>query len=191
MRMSCPAAGFQASADMFRTLGVGLVVTIVCAVPAPAHAQSPWRGDVAINYSFQRLFDNGDSYNLHTGWLVSVAARPGTSPVSLVGEVAGNYDRESGETLSLHTYQGGVRLTARSNRGIKPFAQFLLGGMTAACCGESATAFSIEPGGGVDLALNGRASLRLALSFPTAFSEGEVGKSARYQVGVAMPFGHK
>lgn len=171
---------------------MGRVHTVALALsclllPGVVHAQEP-TPQVAFGYSFQTLFDDGEGFNLPIGWFASFAHPLGGSRVSAVGEVAGNYDREYGETFWLYTYQGGIKVTGKGD-AVKPYAQFLAGALTLGCCGDSATYFVIEPGAGVDVRLNGRAALRLGASFPTAFNEGEVGKSLRFQVGMVVPVG--
>jgi hypothetical protein len=175
---------------MRRALTASLVLVAVLLIPTFASAQTSI-GDIGFSYSFHRLFDEGDSLNMPAGWLVSASKSLGRSPFAVVGEVAGSYRSESGETVRLYTYQGGLRISG-SNPTVRPFAQFLVGTMHAGCgCGESATYFSIEPGGGVDVLLGRHASLRLGASLPTAFSEGDTGKSVRLQVGLSVPLGRR
>ena len=121
------------------------------------------------------------------GWLVSVAGRA-TRAISIVGEVAGNYKSEEGETLRLHTFQAGVRVLARQNPKATPWGQFLLGGANASgsCCGNSETRFSIEPGGGVDVPVGGRAAMRFGVGFPMVFDEGETFNTFRVHVGLVF-----
>jgi hypothetical protein len=141
---------------------------------------------LGISYSFLRLLDGAD-LNLPAGWLVSFAAPVDRSAISLVGEVAGNYRSEFGETLRLHTFQGGLRLSGRTAPGVDPFAQFLLGGLNSGCCGSSTTIFAIEPGFGVDLGMGSGLALRAGISFPIGFDDGDAYKSLRLQAGVVLP----
>jgi hypothetical protein len=154
---------------------------------ASASAQTGPGANVAFGYSFLRLLDEEGDLNMPAGWLVSVAKPVGRSTVSVVGEVAGNYKSEFGETLRLHTIQGGVRLSAPGGRPLRPFAQFTAGVMAIGCCGESEGYFTIEPGGGVDIALTRRLSLRIAGSFPTAFADGDTGNTFRFHTAVVVP----
>jgi hypothetical protein len=141
---------------------------------------------MGISYSFLRLLEGGD-VNMPAGWLVSFAAPVDRSAISLVGEVAGNYRSDFGETFRLHTFQGGLRLSGRTAPGVDPFAQFLLGGMNFGCCGGSTTNFMIEPGFGVDLAMSRGLAFRAGISFPIAFDDGDAFKSLRLQAGVVLP----
>lgn len=173
------------------TRTVSLVVLLCGLAAGTAQAQAAEGGSVGLSYSFLRLLDDdgGEGVNMPAGWLVSFAQPIARSPVSFVGEAAGNYKSESGETLQLYTFQGGVRVSAPSRQGVTPFAQFLAGMMTLHCCSESEAYFAIEPGGGVDIALTRRVSLRLAASFPTAFSDGDASRTFRFQTGIAIPLG--
>jgi hypothetical protein len=166
-----------------------IMALTVCFRVAPANAQTSTGGNVGLSYSFLRLLDE-DDLNMPAGWLVSFAQPIGGSPVSIVGEAAGNYKTEFDETLRLHTFQGGVRVAARTNPNVTPFAQFLAGVMNINCgCGESKNYFAIEPGGGVDFRVSDRVAFRVGASFPMAFNEGETGNSFRFQTGVVLPLG--
>ena len=139
---------------------------------------------VGVSYSYLRLLES--DVNMPAGWLLSFAAPIGRSAISLVGEVAGNYRSDFGETFRLHTFQGGLRLTGSTGPDVNPFAQFLLGGMNSGCCGGSATSFVIEPGVGVDFGMNRGLALRTGISFPIAFDDGDAFTSLRLQAGLVL-----
>ena len=141
---------------------------------------------LGISYSFLRILE-GPDVNLPAGWLLSFAKPIDRSAISLVGEVAGNYRSEFGETLRVHTFQGGLRLLGRTAPGVNPFAQILLGGMNVGCCGDSSFHFMIEPGFGVDLAMSRGVALRGGISFPIAFDDGDALKTLRLQAGIVLP----
>jgi len=141
---------------------------------------------LGISYSFLRFIEDPD-FNLPVGWLLSFAKPIDRSAIALVGEVAGNYRSEFGETLKVHTFQGGLRLSGRTTPGVGPFAQFLLGGMNSGCCGGSSTNFMIEPGFGVDLAMSRGVAFRGGISFPIGFDNGDAITSLRLQAGVVLP----
>ena len=154
---------------------------------APAASAQTTDATLGLRYSFFRYLQGAD-LNLPAGWLVSFATPiERRSAVSIVGEFAGNYRSEFGETLKVHTYQGGFRLSGRTAPGVYPFAQFLLGGMTAGCCGGSSTNFMIEPGFGVDLAMNRGVAFRGGISFPIGFDDGDAIKALRLQAGIVLP----
>jgi len=159
------------------------VVLFVTVHAGVASAQD--NATVGVSYSYLRLLEGAD-VDLPVGWLMSFDDPIGRSAISLVGEVAGNYRSEFGETFRLHTFQGGLRLSGRTAPGIDPFAQFLLGGMNSGCCGGSATSFVIEPGVGVDFGMNRGLALRTGISFPIAFDDGDAFTSLRLQAGLVL-----
>ena len=163
-----------------------LVLTVLAVSTSVASAQAVG-STLGVSYSFLRILEGTGFTNMPTGWLVSFAGPIENSPVALVGEAAGNYRSEFGETFRLHTFQAGLRLTGRTTRDVYPFAQLLGGIMSLGCCGESSAHFAIEPGFGVDLRPNGGWGLRLGASFPFAFDEGGSLKSLRLQAGVVLP----
>ena len=162
-----------------------LALTLLAVSTSVASAQAVG-STLGVSYSFLRVL-NGPGINVPAGWLVSFAGPLEDSPVAIVGEAAGNYRSEFGETFRVHTFQAGLRLTGRTTRDVYPFAQFLVGVMNLGCCGESSNHFAIEPGFGVDLRPNGGWGVRLGASFPFAFDDGDSLKSLRLQAGVVLP----
>jgi len=164
-------------------LASATVLLTACAGTASAQTTDATLG---ISYSFLRYLEGAD-FNLPVGWLISFAKPIDRSAISLVGELAGNYRSEFGETLKVHTFQGGLRLSGRTAPGVNPFAQILLGGMNTGCCGGSSTNFMIEPGVGVDLAMSRGMAFRGGISFPIAFGDGDALTSLRLQAGIVLP----
>ena len=167
------------------TAGASALIVWLFTSAGPASAQSN-DATFAVSYSFFRFLE-GPDLNVPAGWLISFAKPIDRSPVAVVGEAAGNYRSEFGETLRVHTYQGGLRLLARIAPGVDPFAQFLAGGMSTGCCGESSTHFMIEPGVGVDFDMGRGLALRAGVSFPIAFVEGGAANALRLQAGIVLP----
>ena len=166
------------------TVGLIVATALLTALPRAASAQTN-DTTIGISYSFLRILEGAD-LNMPAGWLISFAKPIDRSAIALVGEFAGNYRSEFGETFRVHTFQGGLRLSGRTAPGVDPFAQILLGGMSSGCCGSSATSFMFEPGFGVDLAMGRGVAFRAGISFPIAFDDGAV-KSLRLQAGVVLP----
>jgi hypothetical protein len=162
---------------------LSLVIAAMAASPASAQTGGT---NVAFGYSFLRLLDDVDE-SMPVGWLVSFAAPVNRTSIALVGEIAGNYRSDDGITLRLHTAQGGVRIFGDVDSGVTPFAQVLAGVMAFGCCGGSSKYFSLEPGGGIDLAVGRAVSVRLAASLPIAFSDGDTSHGLRLQAGVVLP----
>ena len=128
-----------------RSPSLALAAAMFVAMHAGAASAQTTNTSLGISYSFLRFLE-GPDLNVPAGWLISFAKPIDRSAIAVVGEVAGNYRSEFDETLRVHTYQGGLRLLTSVARGVDPFAQFLAGGMTTGCCGESSTHFMIEPG---------------------------------------------
>lgn len=170
---------------LFRAI---LVVSVSCAGGGVAAAQSGGGGDVAVSYSFLRVLDDG-GVNVPAGWLFS-AARDVSPVVAIVGELAGNYKSEDGETLGLHTFQAGVRVAARSSLRVRPFAQVMAGVAVASCCGDSEARFVVEPGGGVDIPMGRRVSLRLGVGIPFTLGD-EPTEMVRAHAGIAFDIGRR
>ena len=173
---------------MLKRSTAGLVAAIAFLTTTASIASAQSNGaTMGVSYSFMRLLEGAD-LNMPAGWLVSFAAPVDRrSPFSLVGEAAGNYRSEFGETLRVHTIQGGFRLSGRTQPGVDPFAQFLLGLRNSGCCGGSTNNFMIEPGVGVDLSMNRGLAFRAGLSLPIAFNDGDAFKALRLQAGVVFP----
>jgi hypothetical protein len=161
-----------------------LVACAFCACATSAHAQTT--GNLGVGYSFMRLVED-EGLNLPGGFLVSYAQPLAGSAISIVSEGAGNYTTAYDDTLALHTFQSGVRFSSPADRTVTPFAQFLAGLINVGWSGKSANYFAIEPGGGVDIRVTGRVGLRVAGSLPMAISEGHVGNTFRFHVGVVLP----
>lgn len=170
-----------------RSMSWGLAATLFLTAQAGVASAQTTDTTLGISYSFFRFLEGAD-LNLPAGWLVSFA-KPidRRSAISVVGEIAGNYRSEFGETLKVHTYQGGLRLSGRTAPGVYPFAQILLGGMTSGCCGTSSTNFMIEPGFGVDFAMSRGVAFRGGISLPIGFDDGDAIKSLRLQAGIVLP----
>jgi hypothetical protein len=169
-----------------RSLSLALAAALFIATQAGVASAQTTDTSLGIGYSFFRSLE-GPDFNLPVGWLLSFAKPIGRSPIAVVGEAAGNYRSEFGETLRIHTYQAGLRLLARVAPGVDPFAQFLAGGMTTSCCDASSTNFMIEPGAGVDCAMGRGMALRAGVSFPIAFVEGGAANALRLQAGIVLP----
>ena len=167
------------------TPGLIVATALLATIPLSAAAQTN-NATLGISYSFLRLLEGAD-LNMPAGWLVSFATPIERGPVSLVGELAGNYRSQFDETFKVHTFQAGFRLTGRTAPGVYPFAQLLAGGMNIGCCGDSSTHFMIEPGFGVDLGMTRGLLLRGGISLPIAFSDGDAFKTIRLQAGVVLP----
>lgn len=163
-----------------------VAVTLLVSVHAGIASAQSSDVTIGISYSFLRLL-GGPDLNMPAGWLVSFAKPIDRSAISVVGEAAGNYRSEFGETFRVHTFQAGLRLSGTTSPGVDPWAQVLLGGLNSGCCGGSVTYFMIEPGVGVDLGMSRGVAFRAGISLPIGFDEGDAFKSLRLQAGIVLP----
>jgi hypothetical protein len=86
---------------------------------------------------------------------------------------------------SVMTFMGGFRAAERIAPKVKVFGQFLAGALHV--FGE--TDFAVQPGGGVDVAVNPRFDLRIRLDFPIDFFDGGHQTGKRFGVGIVIPVG--
>ena len=154
-----------------------MLVAAVCLAPGLARAQAG--PEFGVSYSFLHL--NDAEFEMPVGFLASGGQRFG-SWATVVGEFGGSYKSEDGETLLLHTLQGGLRASPAAGR-TRPYGQILAGMAIASCCGESQLRPMLEPGGGVDVQLSPRVAIRAGLGVPVIFSDGERATAVRATVG--------
>lgn len=146
-----------------------LVVTIA----APAAAQTDT--NVGVNLSFLR-----DSEQTGTGFSIDAAKRVAPN-VAIVGDFGLN--RFDGWTLT--SYLGGIRYVPAVEASVSPFVQALVG--LEHCC--EANAFAFQFGGGVDIPVSDRLSVRGQYDFRRTRYDGEGYNGHRFGVGVVLPLG--
>jgi opacity protein-like surface antigen len=140
--------------------------------------------------------DQDISQNLPAGWVASVAGNI-TSWLGLVGEVGGHRKTLSipGDppTLSVFTFMGGPRFTARAVRPVTPFAQVLFGSARARSTvldvGDTVTDFAYQPGGGVDVTLTRNVAIRLEGDYRIIRADGSNSKESRFVSAAVIGFG--
>jgi hypothetical protein len=159
----------------------GLLCFLALGLPASVRAQEP---ELGVSYSYGRI-TNGDGLNLPAGFLVSVAGTGRQSPW-LVGEIGGNFRSERGVTLKLFTVEGGVRFFSRTDEGLRPFAQFLIGFASLRLGGGSSNKFSLEPAAGIDMPIGQAVALRAGIGVPIIVTEGENLKLLRINLGIVL-----
>jgi hypothetical protein len=173
---------------MLRSL-VSLSALVIAIAGAPATALAQTRsGDIAGSYAF--LHDS--DLNFPTGW-VFAATGDLTPKVGIVGEVGGNYGSVDVLNLRMHSFLGGVKFRAPNASAVTPFAQ-LLGGMTlteASTEAESDSRFvyTVQPGGGVDIAFTPNARIRLQGDYRYNRRDGFGFNQFRFATGVVYGFG--
>jgi hypothetical protein len=161
--------------------------------PAAAGTSIPFpRAETLLGWSFLHVGGEILDLNSAIGWNVSVAGN--VSPwLGIVGDVTGNY--KSGSTVvnspdvTIYTFTGGPRFSARTSPVAVPFAEFLVGftrtSRDIGAVGESSTEFTIQPGAGVDIG-NERAAARFSFAWRRVFYEGTPTNMFRFVGGVVI-----
>ena len=133
----------------------------------PAWPSDQTSAEVSGGYVFIQSVGSENHYT--TGWLASGAWHP-NNVVAVVGEVGGSYRTvvlfpEAGIPnlhASIYEFMAGPRVAVRHHPVVVPFAQFLFGiERSGNDYGGYQTAFSWQPGGGVDFGLSRSVAIRL------------------------------
>jgi opacity protein-like surface antigen len=169
---------------------------------------------VSGGYQFLNLSVEGESESMGKGWYFDVAGN--VSPMlGIVFQVGGNYKNfeESftigGVTatttadLKIHEFLGGLRLNARNDSAIVPFAQVLVGGINGSAEvsvsstvpgippidfteEDSGTDFGLEIGGGVNFGLTEAVGLRVGADYLRVFEEDSGANMFRFAIGIVI-----
>jgi hypothetical protein len=150
-----------------RTIISVLAVVAALMVATPAFAQEKGAANVAFGYSNLTILDDVANTNIPTGWLGAIGFGL-SSNAAFVGEVGGHYK----DGVKMHTFQGGVKMASTKNPKTSPFFQVLTGLGHASAAGVSANAWTLTPGGGVDVKINEKASFRAQGDWAFSRSEG-------------------
>jgi hypothetical protein len=167
------------------------VALLLMTLPATGWAQAaPRRATLAIGYSALR--ETGDAPATYpAGWVVAVASAP-AGGIGLVGEIGANYRAPAGLRQTLSSYQGGARVALTGR--LTGFVQFLAGLERFSEPGFQQNGFALQPGGGVDVPITGRASLRGQADYRIVRVGGNPGRSGgtfkelRASVGIVIGF---
>lgn len=171
-------------------------LALVLGFAGPAIAQDTPKADVAISYSILRDQDIEETFSL--GWVAAVAGNL-NDWFAIVGEVGGNYKSIDilgiDIDLNVHSFLAGPRFAGRQSTKATPFGQILVGAARASggAFGISAsrTAFAIQPGGGVDIAVSPNVGIRLQGDYRAIRDEGETSNEFRFAVGVLFRLGRR
>jgi outer membrane protein with beta-barrel domain len=139
---------------------VSAFAVVATCLAASAPAQTP-RVEVTGGIQVTRASE----HVLAPGWSVDVAVNPGAR-WGVIGEVSGARDTEHDADLdtvrlTFYTAAGGARWSPRTQGRLALFVQLLAGAarvsasahVRAATIGETSTAFMVQPGGGMHVAL--------------------------------------
>jgi len=164
-------------------------LAITLGAPRSVHAQNAPAVTVSGGWNFLHVDEDGDDdlSNFPAGWYADVAARV-AGPLSVVGQISGNYKEVNEVDLSIHTFMGGVRYTMASS--VKPFVQVLFGAahskVTFVGVDESQNDGALQIGAGVDVAGGGPVGVRIGADYIRAFTEGEGTNAVRFGVGISF-----
>ena len=185
----------------FGALTLGFVAMRVLGLSSSASAQTP---KVEISGGYQALHALDET--LPAGWYVEVAGN--VNPwFGIVGEVGGAYKTKSERisnnrpvdvTSTLHTFMGGVRLSARINQRMVLVHPVLVGGAHASlstdAVGVTRTKLALQPGLGINLMVTDEIGGRVAADYRRVFiDQGEGGGENEFRstVGFVLPFGSR
>lgn len=165
-----------------------LLAVLFCAVlTSPAAGADDDRLQMAGAYARLQQYGHDAGSN---GWLAAVNA-PADRSWMWVGEVSGTYH----DGKSVHAFLGGARW-ADTHKRVTLFAQGLAG-LSRVSDGYSAnqlplTGFTVQPGGGIDVTMTDRASLRVQFDYRLIFGrfdERDLARNSRFAFGIAYRFG--
>jgi hypothetical protein len=166
----------------------------VCALVLASTGQAAAQingSEFSVGYSYLRdpgssiLAATADDDSFPLGWTAGAARRIWRA-VSLAGEVAGHYKRrttfDEDVSLSYHAFLGGPRAAMTVGR-VTEFVQVLAGAVhgrgSAFGTTVTVTDLALQPGGGIDYALNRRFAARLQLDY--RWIRGSDGRNAASQ----------
>jgi len=126
------------------------------ATPAPSQTKTH---TLTLSGSFGYLFaqttgDGGDK--VPAGWIVTAEGLYNRR-IAAVGEFAGSYQDE-------HMYRtnlGGGRFYFLKDGTVRPFAQLLAGKGRSSAIGDEVSAFTLQPGAGIDIMARSHLGIRL------------------------------
>ena len=158
-------------------LALGLVLFAI-----PSRAQSV---DVSGGYSYFRLGNsNGINQNGVSG---SIAFNPNRW-FGIAGDFGAYHASPGGVSLNTYTYMFGPRLSFRNPTKINPFVQGLVGGSRLSGGGLSSNQLAFSVGGGVDIGILPRISLRPQVDYVGLHNSGQTLNCTRASLGVAIHF---
>jgi peptidoglycan-associated lipoprotein len=182
-------------------LAVSIAPSIALAASPPANG--PVRPELALSYSYLRSNappGGCTCFNLNGG--SATFAWPLKDHFAIVGDITaatGSGITATGYSLTLSSYTGGARYSYKLGRTLQPFGQALIGvahssgslvqGPTASVA-NSAASFAANLGGGLDIPLNRRFSLRPieADYLLTTFNNGSNNRQNNLRISAGLVF---
>ena len=159
-----------------------MILTILGSIPAMAQENSVPKAEIFTGYSYLRT-ERGANLN---GFDFSVTGNVNKN-FGITGEFGGLYGQSFVD--SAYTFMGGPRLSTRMGN-VTPFVHALVGGIGVPTEGE--TGFATALGGGVDVRVNDRISIRAIQAdylLTRLFNTNR--NNARLSFGVVFNFGKR
>ena len=178
---------------MCRSLAGPILLMSLCAAPLVAQDAPNATRKVEISLLFLGSTWTGGSWK--SGRCVDAAVTV-TESVAVVGATCATHQFLNGVEAeeSLGSYRGGVRFRKRHGRRITAFVEGLAGAETGYRYGgfRSNSGFSLDAGGGVDLALKKWFAVRILYAkYQTTFIDGGNVNGLRLHAGVVFRIGEK
>lgn len=170
-----------AAAQVAPEKAVGPLVWTPSAVSQPGG-----RGDLAVMADFQMMHYSEESSKLGFGFGAKYGWCPDASIIVALNLHRFGYGGEDGfdgGSTTLTSFLGGAEYRLASQSKVKPFVQGLIG----VDHWTGVNAFVIEPGGGIEYALNETFNLRVTAGLHIGFWDGDASTGFRAGVGVSMP----
>ena len=145
---------------------------LLLALAAPAHGQ----GQVGAGISFLDSSDTGAGVTVDYAYPIVPLIRGAVS-------VVGDFGLNKFDDATVTSYLGGLRVRGNVKPKVMAFGQFLMGGQH--CCGSTNT--TLQPGLGMEIAINPRLNFRAQVDFRTVRADGTSSNSQRYTFGVSLP----
>lgn len=178
---------------------VRLLVFLTCAFAflLPAAAQDAPAFEIFGGYSYIKVNEGGPgtSYDLQRGWAASFSPHLNRW-FGLTADFSGHYETVGGTATKIHLFTAGPRFAIGRSERFSPYVHVLAGGMHISTrfltMKASATGFAGIGGGGLDVHVNNRFSVRVAqLDYVVTHFSGRYQHDFRYSAGVVFRFGNE
>jgi opacity protein-like surface antigen len=170
---------------------LGLVTSILLALSCLAVAQENTKVEIFGGYQYTRIntgVSGAPSFNFN-GWNASLSGYF-TKYLGISGDFSGAYASPFGTSVKVHTFMFGPIVHFPNSSKITPFAHALFGGAHGDISELGAeTKFAWAAGGGLDVNVNNRFSVRLAQAdfLQTRFAT-LTQNNFRYSAGIVFKF---
>jgi hypothetical protein len=153
---------------------------------APAAAQTSTKAEVGVSYSILKMYDLTAPIGFAVDFGKQITS-VGAGSLGIVGEFGMNRftDDIIVEDENQFSFMGGVRFAGPQSGKIRPFGQFLVGGLSS----FEQNDFAVQPGAGININIKENMDWRVQVDFPIDFAENETFKGFRFNVGLVWWIG--